>query len=373
MTTGLVWDERYAWYDFGDHRRMFPGFPLIQPGTPVESPESKRRIVNLIAATGLREVLVPIEARQAPLEDLLLVHDRDYLERIRAVSAGQGGFAGHGAPVPVGGFEIAALAVGGVTAAIDAVLAGAVRNAYALVRPPGHHAERETGVALCVLANVAIAVKSAMRRHGLDRVAIIDWDAHHGNGTESAFYADASVLTLSIHQDQMIPGRGLVEHRGEGVGHGYNINIPLPPGSGAGAWLAACERVVLPAVRRFAPDLIVVASGLDAGITDPTARMLLTPGSYRQLAKQVVALADEVSRGRLVMSHEGGYDPTLAPFCALAVLEEMAGRSPGIPVEDNPYESASFGLLGGSYQELQSWQEPFIARAEALVADVAAA
>ena len=197
---------------------------------------------------------------------------------------------------------------------------------YAPVRPPGHHAEPTLGRGFCIFGNAAIGVMHAREARGLARVAVVDWDVHHGNGTQKAFYADPSVLTISIHQDNCYPpDSGHVHEIGEGPGEGFNLNVPLPPGSGVGAYVAAFERVVAPALRAFAPELIVVASGLDANTMDPLAHMLVHSDGYRQLTRIVLDVADEVCGGRLVVEHEGGYSPAYVPYCGLAVVEELAG------------------------------------------------
>ncbi len=366
MKTGLLWDERYFWYDFGDYRNLMGGHPYIQPGSFAETPESKRRILNLLATSGMLPRLHALRPDPVDARELCCVHDEAYVDAVRALSAGAGGSLGPGVPVPAGGYEIAALAVGGTRRAIDAVLRGEVNNAYALVRPPGHHAERDRGWGLCIFSNAAIATKLAMREHRLARVAIVDWDAHHGNGTESAFYEDPSVLTISIHQDLVVPGRGAVQDFGRGAGEGYNINIPLPPGSGTGAYLATIDRVIAPALRRFKPELILVASGLDAHSSDPTARMLLMSDSYRIMGKRLVDLAVELCDGRLVMTHEGGYEPTATPFCALALMEAMSGIR--TEVRDPFGEILEESL--GDHQRLQPHQETLIEQAEALLARV---
>ncbi|GAB1425349.1 class II histone deacetylase [Thauera terpenica] len=367
MKTGLVWDERYMWYDFGSYSDIFNNCRYIQPGTAAETPESKRRILNLLDAAGILGHLKMIKPDFASKDDLALVHDLDYINRVAELSSGQGGYAGSGLPMPSGGFDIAALAVGGAKAAIDSVLNGEVSNAYALIRPPGHHAEKQTGMALCVFSNIAIAVKSAMKQHGLQKVAIIDWDAHHGNGTESAFYSDPSVLTISIHQDQMFYGRGSVDHCGEGEGRGYNINIPLPPGSGTGAYLAAFERVIIPALNKFRPELIVVACGLDAGFSDTSARMLLHSESFRLMTRHTMEMASRLCNGKLVMSHEGGYDPTMTPFLALAIFEELSGLKSTVKKDDNPFEGLYTGFIIEDYQRLSAQQDNFVRRAESLL------
>jgi acetoin utilization deacetylase AcuC-like enzyme len=218
---------------------------------------------------------------------------------------------------------------------------------------------------LCVFANAAVAVKMAMSEHRLNKVVIVDWDAHHGNGTESAFYHDPSVLTISIHQDLLIADRGFIEHRGELAGEGYNINIPLPPGSGTGAYLAAFDRVVLPAIRKFGPDLILVASGLDACIADPTARMMMNSEGYRQLTEKMMQVADEVCHGRLVLTQEGGYEPTMVPFCALAVFEQLSGIRTSVV---DPFMGVPKGEAPTDHQALQPHQEVVIGKAENLLA-----
>jgi len=362
VATGLVWHEKYAWYEFGSYAHLLGDNEFIQPGTVTESSESKRRIVNLLDAVELLEHLEVIRPQAVSDEELLAVHSEAYIQRVRQLSEQGGGMAGPGVTLPKHGFGIAALSAGGAKAAVDAVLQGQLSNAYALTRPPGHHAERETGMALCVFNNVAIAVESAIARGLAQRVAILDWDAHHGNGAESIFYRRSDVLTVSIHQDHMIPGRGLVEHAGEGNGLGSNVNIPLPPGCGTGAYLAALEEVVLPKLAEFKPDLIVVASGLDAAMNDPTARMLLTPESYRQMTRVVCRAAKELCGGRLVMVHEGGYEPTVAPFCALAIIEEMSGNRSVMPEKGDPFE-LSFAALTAPYQPLQEHQKIYIERA----------
>ena len=361
--TALVTDERYFWYEFGDYRSLMGGHAYLQPGSFAETAESKRRILNLLHASGLIESLTILRPAAVSEQELCSVHDEDYVQRVKSLSASGGGNVNRGAPVPAGGYELAALAAGGTRTAIDAVLRGEVANAYALVRPPGHHAERDQGGGLCIFSNAAVATRLAMRDHGLERVAIVDWDAHHGNGTESAFYDDPSVLTISIHQDLVIRDRGAVSDCGRDRGRGYNLNVPLPPGSGTGAYLAAMDRVVAPAIRRFRPDLILVASGVDASASDPTARMLLQSDSYRFLTARVMRLADELCGGRLVMTHEGGYDATAAPLCALAIIEQMTGLRTEVR---DPFGELSEDRLT-DYQALMPHQDAVIGQAEALL------
>ena len=217
--------------------------------------------------------------------------------------------------------------MGGVIEAVDAVLGGKVDNAYALVRPPGHHAERDTGRGFCIFGNVALAAMHALEARDIPRIAVVDWDVHHGNGTQAAFYGDPRALTISIHQDRNYPfDSGFLTERGEGAGMGYNINVPLPPGSGHEAYLATIERVVAPALRAHEPGLVLVGCGFDASVADPLGRQMCFSETYREMTRIVKSLAGELSGGRLVMAHEGGYSTAYVPGCGLAVLEELSGH-----------------------------------------------
>ncbi len=362
VTTGFVWHELYMWHDTGTSAWVTPASLTVEPFWHIESSDGKRRIRNLVEVSGLMDHLVQLKPRAATEDEILRLHTREYMDRIKAASAARGGEAGEETPFGHGSYEIAMLAAGGCITAVEAVLDGKVDNAYALVRPPGHHAEKDQGRGFCIFGNTALAAMHARQARGVSRVAIVDWDVHHGNGTEHAFYADPSVLTISIHQDNNYPpASGALDDTGSGAGEGYNINVPLPPGSGVGAYLATFERVVAPALRAFGPELILVASGLDASAMDPLASMMMTSDGYRKLTKTVLDVAREVCGGRLVACHEGGYSPAYVPYCGLAILEEMAGVRTGL-------EDPLLGLLaafGG--QDLQPHQDAVIREAAKLV------
>ncbi|MFN8459741.1 MAG: class II histone deacetylase [Anaerolineae bacterium] len=330
MATGFVWHERYMWHDTGTSAGVLPAGGYIQPFQHFENPDTKRRLRGLLEVSGLLDHLVEIKPRWATEAEIGHFHTPDYIERIKAMSAAAGGDAGELTPFGSGSYEIALLSTGGCLAALEAILEGKVNNAYALVRPPGHHAEASRGRGFCIFGNVAITVMQAQAVHGLKRVATVDWDVHHGNGTQKAFYKDPTVLTISIHQDQCYPpGSGLLTENGAGAGEGANLNINLPPGAGHAAYVSAFERVVVPALRRFRPEIIIVPSGFDANAMDPLARMLCDSETYRLLTRQLMTAAAEVCGGRLLMCHEGGYSAVYVPYCGLAVLEELSGiRSP---------------------------------------------
>ena len=349
------------WHDTGTAAWvMAPGL-TVEPLKHIENAEGKRRLRNLVEVSGLLEHLVELKPRPATEAEILRLHTRDYLDRIKKMSSEGGGDAGELTPFGRGSYEIALLAAGGCTTAVDAVLDGKVRNAYALVRPPGHHAERDLDRGFCIFGNTALATLHARQARGLARVAVVDWDVHHGNGTEHAFYTDPSVLTISVHQDNNFPpNSGAISDTGDGAGRGYNINVPLPPGSGVGAYVAAFERAVVPAIRAFRPELILVASGLDASALDPLASMMMTTEGYRRLTQIMLAVADEVCDGRLVACHEGGYSPAYVPYCGLAIIEELAGIRTAV-------EDPLLGLLGGmGGQEIQPHQAAVVEQAEKL-------
>jgi acetoin utilization deacetylase AcuC-like enzyme len=329
--TGWVWDERYAWHDARGLQDSAAPEALFEPEPSLESGVTKRRMRNLVDASGLLAHLVAVPPRRASDAELERVHDPGYIEGIRAASAAHGGDAGNWTPFGRGTFDIAALAAGGCIAAVDAVLDGTVRNAYALVRPPGHHAGPAGGAGYCIFSNVALAALHLRRARGVERVAIVDWDVHHGNGTQATFWTDPSVLAISIHQENLFPvGSGQVEDVGEGAGAGTTINVALPAGAGRAAYLAAFDRVVRPALDRFAPEFVLVASGLDASMVDPLGRMNLSSECFALLTDRVLAAAGELCDGRLVLCHEGGYSSGYVPYCGLAIVERLAGVATGV-------------------------------------------
>ncbi len=324
--TALVAHERYFWHDTSGSAGNSAASAFAQPDRHYEHPDTKRRLLGLLEVSGLLEQLLRIVPREASVDELRRFHTKRYIRHVAVLSAGAGGEAGEGAPVGHGSFEIAQLAVGGCLAAGDAVMSGRARNAYALVRPPGHHAEADRGRGYCLFNNAVLLVRHLQEMHGLARVAVVDWDVHHGNGTESAFLEDASVLTISLHQERNYPvDSGTLDVTGRGAGAGANLNIPLPAGSGHGAYVAGFERVVLPALQRFRPEFIVIASGLDASALDPLGRMMCTSETYRVLTRMLMSAATELCGQRIVATHEGGYSNEYVPFCGLAILEEMSG------------------------------------------------
>ena len=334
MTTGFFWHETCFWHGAGNYAGMLPVGGLVEPmdgGLP-ESPQTKRRLKNLMDVTGLSRDLAMQGADPATRADLERVHPAHYLDEFKTLSDGMGGELGRRTPFGPGGYEIAAQSAGLAKGALFSVLEGTCDNAYALSRPPGHHCLPDYPNGFCLLNNIGIAIEAARAAGLAKRFAVLDWDVHHGNGTEAVFYDRSDVLTVSIHQDRNYPmDSGDLADRGTGDGAGYNLNIPLPPGVGHNGYLAAMETLALPAIRDFAPDVLIIACGYDAAANDPLGRMLATAQTFQMMTQQVMSLADDVCDGRLLMVHEGGYSETYVPFCGHAVLQEMSGSAVAAP------------------------------------------
>jgi acetoin utilization deacetylase AcuC-like enzyme len=284
---------------------------------------------ELVERCALASVLTRISPVPAPDEALLAVHASEYLDRLREACAG-GPWDGEYAPVTPATWDAARLTVGGVLAAVDAVLDGRVRRALVHARPAGHHAEPDRAIASTYLNNIACGVERA-RARGVERVAIIDWDVHVANGAERIFWDRDEVLAISLHQQDWYPAHaGALRAIGGPRAEGATVNVPLPAATTDAGYLLAFDEIVAPIVRGFRPELIMVAAGQDASVFDPTGRMLVSAGGFRTLADRVAQLADELTGGRVVVSTEGGYSPIYNPFCLLGVLEGLAGESAGM-------------------------------------------
>ncbi len=329
MSTGFFWDERCFWHSGGNYALTLPVGGHVQPlasGDLPESPETKRRLKNLLDITGLAAELDMRHAPPATHDMLTRVHPENYLTEFKKMSDTGGGEIGLRTPFGQGAYEIAAVSAGLASEAVRTVAQGDLQNAYALSRPPGHHCLPDWPNGFCLLANIAIAIENAQADGLFERVAVIDWDVHHGNGTEAIYYERDDVLAISLHQEHNYPlDTGDMADRGHGAGLGYNINIPLPPGSGHASYLRAMEKIVLPALDQFKPDLIIVACGFDASAFDPLSRMLASADTYRQMTQQLMSAAHKHCDGKLVLVHEGGYSEAHVPFCGHAVLETLAG------------------------------------------------
>ena len=292
--TGLLYDQVYLKHSTG------AGHP--------ERPERLSAILDRLRRVGLLAELTRITPRAADLRWLTTVHGRAYVQRVEASClAGLGHVGPADAPVGPESYAAAVTAVGGVLAAVDAVMEGRLRNAFCAVRPPGHHALPEKAMGFCLFNTVAIAAKYIQQRAGLARVLIVDWDVHHGNGTQAVFYGDPGVFYFSIHQSPFYPGTGAADERGVGDGLGSTLNVPLPAGTSDATLQAVFEGQLTPAALTFAPDFVLVSAGFDAHEDDPLGQMSVTPEGFASLTRVVKSIADQCCGGRLVSVLEGGY------------------------------------------------------------------
>ncbi|OCX66924.1 acetoin utilization protein [Thioclava sp. SK-1] len=330
MQTGFFHDERSFWHGGGNYALTLPVGGFVQPGGGLpESPETKRRLVNLLRVSGLMAQIDAGSAPEASYADLNRVHPASYLDVFKATSDAGGGELGLRTPFMKGGYELAALSAGLAVQALSQVMTGRYRNSYSLSRPPGHHALPDFPNGFCLINNIAVAIRAAQAAGQGQRFAVVDWDVHHGNGTEAVFLDDPDVLTISLHQEHNYPlETGDVDIRGA---QNSNINIPLPPGTGQVSYLEAWDKIVAPALARHQPDGIIIACGYDAGICDPIAQMVLGVESYQLLTQRAMQAADALCEGRLMVTHEGGYSEAYVPFCGHAVLSEMSGSKISVP------------------------------------------
>lgn len=296
-------------------------------------PENFRRLERvwgLLSQDGILNQLLHLPSSMAPLDAVLRVHTARYVERLQMAEMMGGGHLDADTYLNTESYKAALLAAGGLLNVVDAVLWGRADNGFALIRPPGHHALPYVGMGFCLLANIAIAARWAQDRHGVNRVLIIDFDVHHGNGTQDIFYHDPSVLFFSTHQFPYYPGTGAATEMGDEAAYGANINVPFPPNVGDGGYLEVFRSVLAPAARRFKPGLILLSAGFDAHWLDPLASMQLSVSGYGALVQEVMQLADELCNGRLVCALEGGYHLDVLAHSVLSTLRLLNGDERGV-------------------------------------------
>ncbi len=295
--TGLVYHPAYLEHDMG------AGHP--------ESPNRLRAIVQRLEESGIAARLVRIEPRKAEDEWITQVHAPNYLASLNRQAPTSGRVAlDPDTSMSPGTLQAAYLAAGGVLAAVDAIMAQQVDHVFCAVRPPGHHAEAGRAMGFCFFNNVAIAARYIQKKYGLTRVLIVDWDVHHGNGTQHSFENDPSVLFFSTHQYPHYPGTGRETERGKGTGEGFTINVPMEAGQGDDEYRAVFQKVLVAATDDFKPEFVIISAGFDAHKADPLASMGLTEFGYAELTEIVVGIAKRHANGRILSSLEGGYNLT---------------------------------------------------------------
>jgi acetoin utilization deacetylase AcuC-like enzyme len=274
-------------------------------------PESPRRlevIYSMIDKVGPNLNLEEIPVRRASVEEISANHSSRYVEGIAATAGRSHTFLDPDTSTCADSWDAASMAVGGLLNLVDAAVEGTVRNGFGLVRPPGHHAEWDRAMGFCLFNNVALAARHAIDHHGMSRVAIVDWDLHHGNGTQRSFYEDPRVLFISTHQYPYYPGTGAVEETGRGKGEGYTVNVPFTPGAGDREYLAAFLGVAAPVIKSYKPELILLSAGFDAHHRDPLGGMGVSVDGYEQMLQILMRLAEESCSGPVILTLEGGYD-----------------------------------------------------------------
>lgn len=311
------------------------------PGHP-ERPERVRAIETRIEDSGLKEFLVEVTPEPLELDVLERVHRREYIDRVRMLATKGGGLLDPDTVVSPHSDEVARLSAGGAVAAASAVVSKQHRAAFAVIRPPGHHALPARGMGFCLFNNVAIAASASREQFDLSRICIVDWDVHHGNGTQEVFYRNRSVLFISTHQEFWYPGTGAIEETGEGDGEGFTINIPLPAGTGDQGYGLVFEEVILPVLDAFAPQLVLISAGYDAHFADPLGAMVLTASGFRTLAQFLVQAADRHQAG-LAAVLEGGYSLPHLGHSVVATLEAFTGRTArGGGETDQPHQELPY-------------------------------
>ena len=282
---------------------------LVRHETAPYHPECPERLDAIKSALADITGVVPLRSRKATAAEIALCHESSYVDTtLRLISQGVPELAGGDVSVCPESGEVALHAAGGVISAVDAVLDKQADNAFCAVRPPGHHARPAAAMGFCLFNNVALAARHAQRNRGLERVAIIDWDVHHGNGTQEIFYDDDSVLFFSSHQSPWYPGTGSRSETGDGDGQGYTVNLPFPAGAGPHEILPAFEQVILPRLAEFRPDLILISAGFDSRLGDPLGDFRLTDEDFTRMTHLLLDAAAQHCEGRLVSVLEGGYN-----------------------------------------------------------------
>lgn len=309
--TGIIKDPRYAGH-------------CMEKDHP-ECPARLEVIYAMLNEPELQGSFTEITPRRAEKDELLLVHSPDHIQRLEATEGKESVYLDPDTRTSPLSHEAALLAAGGICLAVEQVEKGLLDNGFALVRPPGHHAERDKSKGFCLYNNVAIAARYAQHSLGIDRILIVDWDLHHGNGTQHCFESNPGVLYFSIHRSFFYPGSGRLREVGKGRGKGYTVNIPLGPGFGDGDYLTLFEKILKPIAFEYQPDFILVSAGFDIHHRDPLGGMQVTPEGFGAMTRSILQIAEQCCKGKVVMALEGGYDLEGLQDSVREVLKELAG------------------------------------------------
>ncbi len=326
MTVCIVYDPIYLKHDTGAH---------------VENYGRLVSTMEVLEESRLLDELTRLSPRAATYEEISLVHSSHHIARVESYSSRGGGWLDGDTVASPDSYTVALYAAGGVLRGLDAVMNGEVNHAFALVRPPGHHATRDQAMGFCLFNNIAIAAKYAMANYNLERILIADFDVHHGNGTEEIFYSDPNVLYFSTHQYPHYPGTGRISDDGSGEGKGATINVPLPAFCGDDEYHRVYREILVPVAKRFEPQFILVSAGYDLHWADQLSAMQVTVGGFASITDIIKGLADELCQGRLLFSLEGGYNLKALAFSIRACLEVLLGSPLSDDPLGNPYDGSS--------------------------------
>lgn len=319
IKTGIVKDTRYL-----DHIAEYPH---------VESPKRLSEVYAVLEKGDLSDKFMKIAPRMATHSELEWIHTTAYINQIASTKERPLTVLDPDTYASSLTYDTAKLAVGGVFSILDSLFKGDISNGFALIRPPGHHAEADRAMGFCIFNNIALGAKYAMQNHGAKKALIVDWDLHHGNGTQNAFYQDPDVLYFSTHQFPYYPGSGNYDEVGQGEGKGYTVNVPLSPGQDDKVYIQIFRKVLSPIALSFKPHIILVSAGFDVYFDDPLGGMRVTPKGLASMTRILLDLARELCDGRILFVLEGGYNLKGLQDCIVAVLKEMSGGS--ILKEDN--------------------------------------
>ncbi len=304
---------------------------FLKHNTGASHPESPRRLESVLEhlkVSGLWDRFYVKVPRKATEEDVALIHRREHIRYVKEIAQRGGGQLDPDTVVSADSYEAALYAAGAVIEAVDAVMASKIKNAFCMVRPPGHHATPDRGMGFCLFNNIAIATKHLLVRHHLNRVLIVDWDCHHGNGTQEVFYEEPKVFFISLHRWPFYPGTGSWEEKGRGPGTGFTLNVPLAWNTSREEYLKVFEKIIRTEAKAFSPEFVLISAGFDAYVADPIAGLGLEPADFGRLTELVVELANKTASGRIVSCLEGGYSLDSLPICVKHHLEALSLNDP---------------------------------------------